>query len=255
MSKQETHLVVPDIHATPGQTNRRAEWLGELINDIRPTTVVVLGDCADMPSLCSYDRGKKSFQGRTYKADIDSHLDFQDRLWSTVRKAKRKMPRRVCLIGNHEQRIDRAIETQPELEGVISYGDLGLSNWYGDVVHYNGATPGSIEIDGISYSHYLVAGVSGRPISGEHHAYSLLAKKFSSCVVGHSHTLDYCVRTRQDGKKIMGLVAGVFQEHNSSYAGESGKLWWRGVCLLKGVDNGTYDPEFISLARMKKAYA
>lgn len=208
-----------------------------------------------MHSFCSYDKGKKSFQGRTYKADIDVHHDFQDRVWNTVRKTKRKLPRAVCLIGNHEQRIERAIENQPELEGVIGFGDLELGNWYDTVVYYNGATPGSIELDGISYSHYMVSGIAGRPISGEHSAYSLLSKKYSSCVVGHSHLLDYSVRTRQDGAKIMGLVAGCFQEHESSYAGEANKLWWRGVCHLKNVEKGTYDLETISLARMRKEYA
>lgn len=254
MKVENNVLVVPDCHATPGKSNRRANWLGQLICDLKPRTVVFLGDVADMASLCSYDKGKKSFQGRTYKADIDSHLDFQDRVWTTVRKSKRRLPRRICLIGNHEQRIDRAIETQPELEGVISYDDLHLKHWYDDVVHYNGATPGSIEVDGVTYAHFLVAGISGRPISGEHHAYSLLSKKFSSCVVGHSHTFDFCMRTRQDGKKILGLVGGVFQEHESSFAGEANKLWWRGVSHLKNVEDGSFDPEFISLSRIRKAY-
>lgn len=249
-----THLVVPDCHATPGISNRRAEWLGHLICDLKPTTVVFLGDCADMPSLCSYDKGKKSFQGRTYKADIDAHHDFQDRVWSTVRRAKRKLPKSVCLIGNHEQRIERAIETQPELEGVISYRDLGLENWYDTVVDYNGATPGCIEIDGVSYSHYMVSGISGRPISGEHSAYSLLTKKFSSCVVGHSHILDFATRTRgSDGRKITGLVGGCYFEHDLKYAGEANNLYWRGVHLLN-VDHGAFDVEMISMDRIKKAY-
>ena len=88
MSK--TIIVIPDSHAKPGVSNRRAEWLGKLIVDIKPDIVVDMGDTADMESLCSYDRGHKSFQGRTYAKDIEAHNDFQDRLWSTVRKAKRK---------------------------------------------------------------------------------------------------------------------------------------------------------------------
>jgi hypothetical protein len=248
------HLVIPDPHACPGKSNRRAEWIGRLILDIKPDTVVVLGDSADMPSLCSYDRGKKSFIGRTYKKDIDAHGDFQERLWDTCRKGKKRLPRRVTLIGNHEQRIERAIEVQPELEGIIGYNDLQLAHFYDDVVHYEGATPGSIEIDGVTYAHYLVSGISGRPLSGEHHAHAILSKKHSSCVVGHSHLLDYCVRTRQDGRKIMGLVAGCYQEHESSYAGSANKLWWRGVCVLDDVEKGTYNLKTISLEKLRKTY-
>lgn len=250
----ERHLVIPDCHSTPGQSNRRAIWAGKLINDLRPDVVVVLGDTADMSSLCSYDRGRKSFIGRTYKKDIDAHGDFQEKLWNTVRKSKKRMPRRVTLIGNHEQRIDRAIDIQPELEGVIGYSDLHLDKFYDDVVHYEGSTPGSITIDGVNYAHYLVSGISGRPISGERHASNLIAKRLSSCVVGHSHLLDIATRTTHSGKRVYGIAAGCYQEHSPSFAGDAAKLWWRGVVVLDGVNNGSFDIRTISIDRLRREY-
>jgi hypothetical protein len=65
-----THLIIPDPHASPDHNNDRALYLGELIMDIKPDLVLCMGDGPDMPSLSSYDKGKKSFQGRTYKADV-----------------------------------------------------------------------------------------------------------------------------------------------------------------------------------------
>lgn len=248
------HVVIPDPHSHPEFNNHRAEWAGGLIRDIQPDVVVVLGDTADMPSLCSYDRGTKSFHGRTYKADIDAHADFQERLWHKVRAAKKRLPRRVTLIGNHEQRIHRAIQVQPELEGVISYGDLDLHRWYTDVVHYDGATPGSIEIDGVTYGHYLVSGVAGRPLSGEHHAYSLLTKHYSSATVGHSHLFDYCVRTRADKDKLMGLVAGCYVDYTASFAGAAQGLWSAGIAVKTFIAPGSYDLQWISIDRLKKEY-
>jgi hypothetical protein len=216
---------------------------------------VSLGDVCDFPSLCSYDKGRKSFQGRTYKADIDAHADFQDRLWSTVKNTKKRLPHRVTLIGNHEQRITRAIEVQPELEGTISYEDLELDHFYDDVVPYEGSTPGTINIDGVTYAHYLVSGVSGRAISGEHLAYSLLAKQHASVVVGHNHTFDYCIRTVVDGRRIQAVCAGVFQEHVAAFAGEAQKLWWPGIVVLDNVEDGTFDLRQISMAQLKKEYS
>lgn len=249
------HLVVPDPHAKPNTCNKRAEWIGALIRDIKPDTVVCLGDMCDFPSLCSYDKGTKAFQGRTYAADISAHLDFQDRLWSTVRAAKKRMPLRVALHGNHEHRISRAISIQPELEGTISYEDLELDHFYDVVVPYQGSTPGVVDLDGISYAHYLVSGVSGRPISGEHLAYSLLSKQHASCVVGHNHTLDYCIRSRVDGRRIQALCAGVCHDHYEDFAGEAQKLWWKGVCILRQVEDGCYDLETVSLDRLRREYA
>lgn len=249
------HLVIPDPHAMPGTSNRRAEWVGKLIHDLRPDTVVQLGDLFDFPSLCSYDKGKKSFQGRTYAADVAAGTDFQERMWHTCRRSKKRLPLRVSLIGNHEQRITRAIELQPELEGTISYEDLELDYFSDCVVPYAGSTPGTIELDGVTYAHFLVSGVSGRPISGEHLAYSLLAKQHASCVVGHNHTFDYCIRTTVNGRRIQGVCAGVFQEHTSNFAGESQKLWWPGVVVLDNVENGCFDLRQISMDQLKKEYA
>lgn len=248
------HFVIPDLHVRPGDNQRRADWIGRAICETKPDTVVCLGDAADMESLCSYDKGTKAFQGRSHRADIDSHLSFQDRLWGIVKAQKKRLPLRVILEGNHEHRIKRAINVQPELEGAISFEDLELDRFYDIVVPYQGSTPGIVELDGISYGHYLVSGVSGRPISGEHLAYSLLSKHHSSVVVGHNHTLDYCIRTRVDGRRIQALCAGVCQEHVSEFAGESQKLWWNGVVVLKEVHDGGYDPEFISLEQLKKRY-
>lgn len=252
MSK--THLIIPDPHAHYKHNNRRAEWLGNLIVDVKPNVVINIGDNWDMPSLSGYDKGKKSFQGRTYAADVAAGCDFNDRLWSTVRRAKRKMPRRVFCVGNHEQRIDRAVEMQPELEGTVSYSDLDLERYYDDVVHYTGQTPGTICIDGVWYAHYFISGVMGRPIGGEHPAYSLISKKHETCTQGHTHVYDHCHRTTSGGRHIFGLVAGCFADYKTEWAGDADSLWFKGCFIKRKVEDGTYDLEAVSMSRLKKEY-
>ena len=67
-----THLVIPDTQAKDGTPTDHLRWIGQLIVDEHPDTVVHLGDHADMPSLSSYDVGKRSFEGRRYSADIEA---------------------------------------------------------------------------------------------------------------------------------------------------------------------------------------
>jgi hypothetical protein len=208
-----------------------------------------------MPSLSGYEKGKKSFQGRTYRADIDAHLDFQDRLWNAVKKNKKKLPERYFLEGNHENRIRKAIELQPELEGTIGIPDLEIPRYYDHFIPYEGGTPGVTLVDGIHYAHYFISGVMGRPVSGEHPAFSLLTKRFGSCTAGHLHLLDHCIRTDAKGNRLHGLLAGVYQDYESSWAGNANKLWWRGIVLKRNVSgNGDYDPQFISLDYLKRQY-
>ena len=251
----KTHLVIPDQHAHPDFNNDRADWIARLIVDVRPDVVINIGDAADMASLSTYDKGKRAFQGRSYKKDIDAHLDFQDRMWAPVKRTKKKLPYRVVLEGNHEHRIEKALDMSPELEGTISFKDYAFDDYYDDVVRYQGGTPGIIDIDGIHYAHYFVSGVMGRPVGGEHPAYSLLTKHFTSCTCGHIHVADHAIRTTVDGRRIHGLVAGVYQDYESAWAGEINKLWWRGVVVKHNVEGGSYDPEWISIDRLRKEYA
>lgn len=248
------HLIIPDSHAHPNYNNKRAEYLGHLINDIKPDVVINIGDTADMPSLSSFDKGTKGFIGRNYKADVNAAVDFEDRLWTIVKKQKKRLPLRIKLHGNHEQRIVKAINTSPELDGAISMDDLQESIYYDKIVPYSGNTPGVIEVDGIHYAHFFVSGLMGRPVGGEHSAYSLITKEFTSCTAGHSHILDFAQRTSVGGNKIYGCVAGVYQDYDSDWAGECNKLWWRGIVVKRNVENGQYDPEFISLNRLRKEY-
>lgn len=248
-------LVVPDQHADPRHDNIRADYLGKAIVDMRPDVVVNLGDAADMASLSAYDRGKRSFHGRNYRADIQSHLDFQERMWAPIRAAKRKMPYSVVLEGNHEHRIEKALDLSPELEGTMSFNDYDFSRHYDEIIRYRGATPGTIEIRGVTFGHYLTVGVLGRPIGGIHSAYSLSVGTMASCVVGHSHLADYHIRTGIDGRVVQSVVAGCYFDYNHEWAGEQvNQLYWRGLVLLKDVENGHFDPEFISLSRLRKVY-
>jgi len=216
--------------------------------------VVNIGDGADLESLALYDKGKRSFAGKSYAGDVESYLDSQSRTWDAVKARKKKMPDRYFFIGNHEQRIDRALDLSPELEGTIGYKDLQLDEYYDEVIPYTGNTPGIKNIEGILFGHYFITGVMGRSISGEHPAYSLLTKKFKSAVQGHTHLLDYCVRTNGDDDKIFGLVCGVFQDYDAPWAGEINKLWWRGVVILDNVEDGQFDLRCISLKQLEKAY-
>jgi len=252
-----THLILPDQHAHPHHNNDRADWVGQLIKDIKPDVVVNIGDAADMSSLSSYDKGKASFHGQSYERDIEAHLDFQERLWAPIKRSKKKQPYKVVLEGNHEHRIKRVLDLNPEYSGDrfgVSFKDLDFHSYYNEVVEYKGQTPGIYTIDGVSYAHYFISGLMGRAIGGEHHAYSLIAKNFTSCTCGHSHTADWAVRTDTGGKKIMGLVAGAYQDYHSGWAGHVNDLWWSGVVVKRHVEDGRYDPQFISIEALRKEY-
>lgn len=248
-------LVIPDIHCTVEEDNQRADWLSQLIIDSKPDIVVNMGDQFDMPSLSSYDKGKRSFHGKSFKNDLERGLEFHDRLWSPVRATKKKMPYRVVLEGNHEHRIERALDLSPELEGTIGFRDYDFDSYYHDVVRYSGGTPGIIDIEGTLFAHYFISGVMGRPQGGKWPAKSILEANKQSSVASHIHTLDYATTITQGKKEIHALVCGCYHEHVPGWAGNIGNFWRPGVAMLHDAHEGHFDFEWISLSRLKKAYA
>lgn len=257
----KTHLVIGDPHATPSHHNERFTILGKFIIDRKPDVVINIGDMADMASLCSYDRGKKSFEGRRYKKDIEATIDAQEKMFAPInaynaqkRKNKEKQykPKYHLTLGNHENRIKRAVEDQAELEGVISTDDLKFKE-FGWKVHPFLETA---QIDGVCYSHYFTSGVMGRPIGGEHPAASLLAKLHTSAIQGHSHLRDYSEKMRGDGKKIQAIVAGCYLDVDQyeDYAGPANQMWSKGLVMLHDVHEGQFEPEFISMKQLRENY-
>lgn len=243
------HLVIGDSHAHPDFSNERFEWLGKLIHDVRPDTVINIGDLADMPSLCFHSKPLE-LEGARYRRDCDAALDAQDRIFHEVRKAKKKLPRFVWTLGNHDIRPGRYVEEHPVLQGQIRNEDIGYGNYPWEVVPF--LEP--IDIDGIDYSHYFTSGVMNRPIGGVHPAWSIIKKRNKSSVAGHSHVLDYKI-DKTNGRSLMGLVVGNFIGFNMGYAGPANDLWSDGIAILDNVEDGLYDFRWISMARIKGEYS
>lgn len=255
MSK--THLVIGDPHSHPDYPNERFDWAGKLITDLKPDVIINIGDHMDLASLSSYDKGKASFNGRNYEKDIEAGIEANDRLFAPMYKQKKKKPYTIILEGNHEHRIKKVLEYEPHLAGHrygISPSNLAYNDYYDNYVEYEGGTPGKIKVDGINYSHYVVSGISGRAFNSTHHAYGLTKKEHESTVVGHSHLFDYHLARDTSGNARMGLVTGVFQDYDSGWAGTCNRLWSRGICILRNVENGVGDLEWVSIERLKKEY-
>ena len=249
-----THLVIPDPHGHPDHHNKRADYLGRFILDLKPDVVINLGDMFDMPSMNNFDTGRKTW-GRDYQADINAGCDFDDRLWHPLRHAKKKRPRSIFLVGNHEQRMSRILNDHPEFEGFMNWGDYDLERNYHEVVPYDGDTPGICFVDGVAYAHYHISGVMGKAIGGVHQGSAIVNKVGASATMGHTHTRNFFELRHHAGPTRLGLVAGVYQDYNSDWAGVRNAMWWRGVVVKRNVENGVYDHQWISLDALKKEYS
>lgn len=251
------HLVIPDTQVKPGVTDVHLEWIGNYIVDQfagKPLTVVHLGDHWDMPSLSSYDRGRKRMEGQRYSADIAAGNAAFDKLNAPLHahnRGKRTpwLPRRVFLMGNHEDRITRAAEERAQLEGLVSLEALNPHSWGWEVHDF--LEP--VNIDGVVYAHYFYNPMTGRPYAGAN-LETRLKTIGHSFTMGHQQGLKWGRVDTIAGPNI-GLVAGSCYLHDEEYKGPQGNDHWRGVIVCHQVENGEYDPMFISLDYLARRYA
>lgn len=247
-------LVIPDTQVREDVDTAHLKWISDYIVEKRPDMVLHLGDHWDMPSLSSYDYGKKTFEGKRYKKDIQAGNDGIKLLTSSVHEfnykaktngKKQYKPDFVYLDGNHDQRIERAVNDDAKLEGTIGLEDRDLTGW----TNVPFLEP-YIKND-VVFCHYLTSGVMGRPIVT---ASALLAKKHQSCVVGHQQGRQVATATKADGSQITAIIAGSCYTHEEPYMGIQGNKHWRGVVVLHEVENGSFDEMFVSLDFLKKKY-
>lgn len=250
------HLVIPDTQVKEGVSLNHLSWAGEYIVDKKPDVVIMIGDFADMESLSSYDVGKKTFEGRRYKKDIQVAHEGMKLLLGPLNsfnenakknKEKQYHPRLVLTLGNHEDRINRAVQADPKLEGVLSLSDLQYEKFGWEVYPY--LEP--VVIDGVAYCHFFTSGILGKPVTS---ASALVAKKHMSCIMGHVQGRQIAYGTKADGTQITGIFVGGYYQHDEEYLNWQGNKHWRGLWILHEVNNGSFDEMPVSLAYLKRKY-
>lgn len=253
------HIVIPDTQVKPGVDTRHMKWIGEYIADKQPDVVVHLGDHWDMPSLSVYDKpGSKAFEGRRFVADVEAgnkaFAELNAPIQAEIRRQKKNRrknvwnPRLVLLRGNHEERILRAVNSDPaKLEGIMGYEQLESPGWE----THEFLEP--VWIDGVCYSHYLASPMTGKPYGGQS-IDTRLKTVGHSFTMGHQQTLMFGRRPTLAGTAC-GLVAGSCYLHTEDYRGPQGNAMdWHGIVVKNEVADGTYDPAFVSLNYLSKKY-
>lgn len=192
-------------------------------------------------------------EGRRYAADIEAGNAGFDRLCAPLaaynkgRKRKWK-PERHFLLGNHEDRITRAIEDNAQLDGAVSLDHLNVTK-HGWKMH---GFKEVLFLDGVAYSHYFYVPNTGRPYSGM--AETRLKQIGHSFSQGHQQGLLTAQRSIL-GHRQRALIAGSCYLHSETYRGPQAADEWRGILVCHRVKDGNYDLMEVSLEYLKERYS
>jgi len=242
-----TIAVIPDAQVKPGVPIDHLRAAGNYIAAHRPDVIVCIGDFADMASLSSYDVGTRGFEGRRYTKDIDAAKCGMDELMGPLTRSAHPTPKLIMTLGNHEDRITRATNTDAKLDGLMQVSDLSYEQWGWAV--YPFLQP--VVINGVAFCHYFPGGVMGRPITSPK---QILNKLHMSAFAGHQQGRDIAFARRADGRELTAIISGSFYQHEEGYLSPFTNQHWRGMYYLHEVRDGGYDAMELSLGYLLRKW-
>lgn len=248
------HILIPDVQDGPERPKSHLTWAGNYIAAKRPDVIVQIGDFGDFASLSSYDKGKKSIEGKRLTKDWDSFRTALDALEEPYIALRGYKPRKVACIGNHEYRVDRAANDNAQLDMLPDVAEeWRIRGWeahpFMDIV----------QVDGICYSHLFARTSTGRVTNssqrfGAPTAIAQARANMTSCTAGHKPGFDYAELPTQD-RTLHSLIAGSFYQHNEDYQTVQGNRYFRGIIAKHRVSRGSYDICKIGIDFLKERYS
>lgn len=202
LKEKQKIIIIADTQCKSEEDLSYMKHIGKFIYDQKPDVIVHIGDHYDFPSLSSYDKGKSTSEGRRLSNDIKAGNTGFEYLNMYINKDSGYNPRKVFCMGNHENRLDRYVDDNPELIGTLGTEMLPFEKYGWEV--YDFLKP--VEVNGIFFVHYLANPMNGKPYGGN--AMNILKTVGKSFVVGHKQCLDIAIRPTIDGKQQIGIING-----------------------------------------------
>lgn len=253
--------VIPDVQDFPGAPKGFLRSAGQYIVEEKPDVIVNIGDFCDNRTIVDHmiAKSKKRFSGHKYLQDVQSAKEAMTELLTPMwqyneqqRRTKHSQykPRLEFVLGNHDHYVVALAEKDEALGGLISLDDFAYDKEFGWTVH---PFLEPLFIEDIAFVHYIKNPKSAYPMGGT--VEYRLGKVAKSFVVGHVPGRQHAeISTLKPGAVLQGLQVGSFYDYNPAYQGPQGATYWRGMVMLHDVHSGMYDPEFISVKRLKELY-
>lgn len=198
-------LAIGDTHDDPGLDKARFRWFGKHAAEIRPDRIIQIGDFADFESA-SFHSPNDTTQGQhkpRISTDIAS-LDEAFEMFIEPMNAVGYEPPIDITGGNHENRLWRYEEANPETEGSFTGDFFEVLGKYGVNFHAYGEY---VDLAGVKFVHAPFS-VMGRPIGGMNAAATIGRQASSDIVFGHTHKGNVQMVPKLAGDKVTVIDLG-----------------------------------------------
>jgi len=124
---RETGIAAWDIHY-PEHNKECIEILLDFTKDLQPDYFILGGDQLDLGCISVFNQGKlKLLENKRLKEEYDG---FQRNILDRFEKVLPRKCRKLFMMGNHEDRVERLLECEPQYIGLIEIEkNLNLKKW------------------------------------------------------------------------------------------------------------------------------
>lgn len=249
-------LVIGDLHQDPRHPHRLdvLTWIARYASEERFERIIQVGDWSTWDSVSSHD--KNDTQAARLKPGVKDDLE---NLTASHRAFRRGMssdyrPKLDFLLGNHEYRVERFENANPETAQTFTlsrdetFAQFGWrSRPYGELLY----------VENVGFTHHPTNG-AGRAFGGKTGPQRAANESTVPVVSGHTHR-----RQVHDSPKIgpLGVISMVEVGcampwgDMESYAAHSLTGWFYGVCAMTVTGGAITDLNFTSMITLRNRYS
>ena len=185
----ESIVVLSDIHI-PYHDPAAVEVAFQIVDDLQPQRIIILGDLIDFYQISSYDVDPARATGYQLQSDLHAAQAFLQ----TLRSIVEPVTQINYILGNHEDRLRKFLWKTPKICGLESLALESLLN----LAAYNiTMAPNSLLRSNMLFEHGSII----RKGSG-YTAHAQLSTRGISGISGHSHRLSTIYHTDLSGVKL-----------------------------------------------------
>ena len=207
-------LLAYDVHLDT-RVPKEYQLFKKFVKDFKPDEVMLGGDFMDVSALSHWDYDKKrKMEGRRYNKECEvanKELDY-------LQKYSKKV---TYLEGNHEQRVQRYLDKNPEMEGIIEI-PLVLNLYERGIKYYPLNT--YYKLGHLYFTHGLY--------TNEFHAKKTLLNVGKNIVTGHLHTNQTYMLSMMFQKPIMAYSMPCLCNKSPDYLQNKPSNWMSGFGIV-----------------------
>ncbi len=234
-AKTNRVVYLPDVHV-PFEDRFTLAAVEQYLSDIQPNEIIIGGDFMDLNCISSHN--KENLRA-VEKTTLDKDFIYGNKVLDRWQK-KFRGARWTYLEGNHEYRLNRYVDANPRLEGILDNPRLLR-------LKDRGITWIPSWSKGKTYTIGKATFLHGESVS-DLHAKGMVSAYGDNVFYGHTHDIQsYSKKTKGDHKTRIGQSLGCLCSYEQAYMRGTTSRWQQGFGVFHFMPDGFFNHYVVSV--------